>query len=89
MADNTLPELCYFNRDDSGEVVILKRGIPGYFPIDEDKFPMSVSHPAEFVKQQNDAMGVKRSQVEAMVFGSMFGWDTPGAYSTRFEHLDA
>jgi len=62
-----LPEFCYY--DNNGEVVIIKKGMSGYFATDFKK-P---------VIELNKSLGVTEGQVEAMVVGSMFGWNCTGA----------
>lgn len=76
---NALPELCYAIDPVTDRAVILQRGTSGYYPVDHDKFPFAKRDPAAFVLQQNTAMQITDEQREAMIFGSMFGWDTPGA----------
>lgn len=67
-----LPDLCFAIKPGSDdEVVAIKKGERGYWttknmvPADVDTF--------------NKKLGVTKEQVEAMVAGSLFGFDVPGA----------
>lgn len=63
-----LPEVCVTLDAVTGETILIKRGVSGYYPLpgrDADAF--------------NKRHGVTKAQVMAMEIGSMFGWDVPGA----------
>jgi hypothetical protein len=64
-----LPEMCAARNPSDGKPILIKRGVKGYFPVnnnlDVDGF--------------NARGGVTAAQVEAMTAGSMFGWDCPAA----------
>lgn len=64
-----LPEWCYAENPHSGEPVIIRRFESGYEPVTLDIWPA----------ESNGLMGVTREQELAMLAGSMFGWDKPGA----------
>ena len=68
-----LPELCYsthaMNKD---RVIIIKRDENGYYPTE-------LEGGRQTVDELNKKLEVSRYQEEAMVIGSMFGWDKPGA----------
>ncbi|AFU86696.1 hypothetical protein D869_gp218 [Caulobacter phage CcrRogue] len=68
-----LPETAYVVLSTTGETVIVKRGETGYYN------PNYGPQGAEIVASLNKRMGVTPAQASAMEFGSMFGWDTPGA----------
>lgn len=51
--------------DDS--LILIKRGESGYWPA------------GGFTEDYNERRGITKDQVEAMLIGSMFGWDVPGA----------
>lgn len=79
--DNRLPKFCAV-RNLTGEPAILKRGEPGYYrgeamgiETDED------------IARFNDERNVTPAMVEAMTFGSMFGWDLPGAQLEAGEEI--
>jgi len=64
-----LPELCYSRRLSDGYPVILKRGVVGYWP----------ARPNQQPEDLNETLGVNVAQEEAMICGSMCGFDVPGA----------
>ena len=74
---NNLPEICFAMNDVDNKVVILKKGILGYFNYD------NVSNSS--VDELNDSIGVTKAQVAAMKVGSMFGWDVPGANPENYD----
>lgn len=74
-----LPELCYALDPVCNRVILIERGGRGYYPVDLDKFPRAKIEPESFIMQYNNEMRVTEEQREAMIFGSMFGWDKPGA----------
>lgn len=79
------PPLCFTFVQSDNLVAIIERGIAGYTPVggkDDDADNRAL------VAEQNASLGVKPSMAAAMVFGSMFGWDKPGADPAKYEHLD-
>lgn len=52
----------------TGKVILLKQGEVGYWPCDEID-----------VRAFNERRGHTPQDVAAAIFGSMFGWDAPGA----------
>lgn len=69
-----LPQVAYIDNHDRtpGAAPVLKivRGVSGYYPL----------HGAtQSAAELNSAAGVTEAQREAMHFGSMIGWNTPGA----------
>jgi hypothetical protein len=63
-----MPAICAAKKDDGSKIVI-KRGEMGYIPV-----------PNDFdVVKYNRLLNVTAPQVEAMLLGSMFGFDCPGA----------
>lgn len=80
-----LPELCYtlvedFMGDQGTHVGIIKRGVSGYFPYQHGLENMTAKAAKDFCDRQNERLGLTPQEVKAMSFGSMFGWDTPGAH---------
>lgn len=76
-----LPPMCYtvdLERTGFGvsvelqPVVMIKRGERGFYSTN-----VVGGQPA--VDRLNEELGITKGQVQAMVTGSMFGWDTPGA----------
>lgn len=73
--DMSLPELAASRNLEDGQPVIIKRGESGFYP-------QSASFDPNVFNAQH---GVTPAQREAMVLGSAFGWDVPGAYAARWE----
>ena len=72
-----LPEVCYSILPSTGDVIIIKHGESGYYRCEystEDK-----AFNREFANNRNANLGVSKAQVEAMLAGSMYGWDVPAA----------
>lgn len=72
----SLPDKCFSHLQSTGELIVITKGEKGYTPT--GKYGDGVT-PREAVNAANKAIGVSRAQEEAMVAGSMFGWDKPGA----------
>ena len=70
-----LPERCASRLQETGQPIVIVRGERGYYPMGTD-FD---------VDAYNKARGITAAQVEAMVAGSMFGWDTPGADPANYQ----
>lgn len=76
-----LPEICY-SVSDSGELIQLHRNQSGYYPsalssLDETKNRI-------LANQLNADLCVTKAQEQAMLAGSMFGFDVPGADPDRY-----
>lgn len=72
-----LPEVCYSILPSTGDVIIIKHGEIVYYRCEystEDK-----AFNREFANDRNANLGVSKAQVEAMLAGSMYGWDVPAA----------
>ena len=72
-----LPEVCYSILPSTGDVIMIKHGESGYYRCEystEDK-----AFNREFANGRNANLGVSKAQVEAMLAGSMYGWDVPAA----------
>ena len=62
-----------------GQYIVVKRGEKGYWPS---------GIPNGYVADKmNERWGVSPAMREAMLAGSMFGWDVPGADPERAEKL--
>lgn len=83
LASRGLPPLAYVDNSfarggDAPAVLAIRRGEAGYHCVE-------TSRTAE---EMNRAAGVSEAEVLAMVTGSMFGWDVPGAHPwTWHQHL--
>lgn len=63
-----LPEFCFARLPSNDAPIIIEAGARGY-RLAEGSIP----------EKMNARLGVTPAQVEAMLAGSMFGWDVPGA----------
>lgn len=64
-----LPELCAARLPTDNSPILIRRGSAGYWPF----------RPDLDVEAFNAHHGISTAQVEAMLCGSMFGWDSPAA----------
>lgn len=72
-----LPEVCFSILPSTGDVIIIKHGESGYYRCEystEDK-----AFNREFANDRNANLGVSKAQVEAMLAGSIYGWNVPAA----------
>lgn len=83
------PPVCYVYVEGDQIIGVVARGESGYRPAGpaDDRYTNAEAAQA-LVDAHNNAIGVKPSQREAMVFGSMFGWDLPGADPAKYTKLD-
>ena len=59
------------------EVIIIKHGESGYYTCEYSTDDKAFNR--AMVDDRNSNLGVSKAQVEAMLAGSMFGWDVPAA----------
>lgn len=78
-----LPDLCYTVVKTTGELAILKNGQSGYFPCSFSTNDTEANK--AIANHYNEKLGVSPAQAKAMEFGSMFGWDKPGANPAVYE----
>lgn len=78
-----LPEQCYAVHAETGEVIIVKKGETGYFPTDIKTSGKEESR--ELVDAYNKKLGVSKAKAAAMYWGSLYGFDTPGADPASFD----
>lgn len=81
--DRTLPEHCYNYIKSQNEIVLIKRGDPGYHTtvfecVKDEEINEDV------VRELNAKLGVSALEKTCMIIGSMFGWDVPGAYKSKY-----
>lgn len=73
----TLPEQCCSILPSTGELIVIKRGERGYYRSEWNTDSREENkNIADFT---NSRMGITPAQLEAMICGSMCGWDVPGA----------
>lgn len=64
-----LPRFAYGRLPTDGKSILIKRGETGYWPTET---PVDVD-------AANERLGITKAQAEAMMVGSVFGFDVPGA----------
>ena len=80
---SSLPDHCFSVSEETGEMIILKKGESGYCNSDlksNDKALAKV-----IANRNNSELGVTDTQVKCMIAGSMFGWDTPAADPKNYD----
>jgi len=66
-----LPPLCYARQPSTGATILIVRGEPGYHLVETSLTPEQLN--TALAEPPTDA------HVQALLFGSMFGWHVPGA----------
>lgn len=77
MRRNDLPEACFSILPSSGQLIIIQCGERGYYPSEWDTGNREENR--EIASSHNVRRGITDIQEAAMLAGSMFGWNTPGA----------
>ena len=78
-----LPDVCYGVNNMTGEIILLKKGEKGFYKTDiptKDK-----AESVEFANEYNEKLGVTKAQAAAMYWGSLCGFDTPGADPKQYD----
>ncbi len=70
-----LPEMCATTLPSTHEAIVIKRGEAGHWPIPDDMT----------IERVNALFGATPAHVAAMLVGSMFGWNVPGADPGRYD----
>lgn len=82
--------LAYVETLEEGDrIVLIRRGQQGYIRTRYDHPGLSPITVQAIVREVNTKLGVSPSQTKAMLTGSMFGWDSPGANAEQHQQLDA
>ncbi len=77
MYRNELPDTCFSVLPSTGQLIIIKNGESGYYPSEWDTGNREENR--DIASSHNESRGISDIQESAMLAGSMFGWDTPGA----------
>lgn len=78
----SLPARCYTLLEDRDQMVCIRKGEPGYLPVNVEGDRETLIHKAEV---ENKILGVTEAQKAAMVAGSMFGWAAPAANPKNYD----
>ena len=78
-----LPDVCYSIEPSMERIIILKRNEHGYYPCEYSTD--DTEYNGELAIELNQRMGVTRGQEEAMIIGSMFGWNAPAAKPWKYD----
>lgn len=80
-----LPPQCLTVEMSTGDLICIKRGISGQYLSDWNE-PGDSWHNCHTADTVNRRWGVTKAQEEAMLAGSMFGWDCPAADPHNYSH---
>lgn len=75
----SLPAECFGVLPATKEIIRIKAGEMGYYPVVQPSPDMIDGNPDAFVDKLNTEDGVTKAQRQAMQVGSMFGWHVPAA----------
>jgi hypothetical protein len=78
-----LPEACFSILPSEGKLIYIKRGELGYYPSNWDTGVAEDNR--KLADYHNEKNGVTKAEEEAMLVGSMFGWDVLGANPKHYE----
>lgn len=87
LPDAPLPALCYAvleEREPGKRIILIKSNEPGYYQTDCECGGLPIAQLRGVVEKMNARLGVSPAQAEAMLAGSMFGWDVPGACPSAY-----
>lgn len=80
---SSLPEHCYTVLPSSGQLIEVRRGEMGYYPCAYSTGDRAYNK--VLADYFNAHEGITKAQAAAMLAGSLFGWDTPGADPSRYD----
>ena len=79
----SLPEHCYTVLPSSGQLIEVRRGEKGYYPCAYSTGDRAYNK--VLADYFNAHEGITKAQAAAMLTGSLFGWDTPGADPSQYD----
>lgn len=72
-----LPSICYAVHNESGKIIIIRKGETGYY--DPGIITKDSEESRNMADEYNAIRGISKAQAAAMYWGSLFGFETPGA----------
>lgn len=81
-----LPDMCWSVNHADGKLICIKKGENGCFPSEWDTGDAERNR--RIADYNNQKRGITFAQERAMVTGSMFGWNSPGADPQHYEQHD-
>lgn len=76
-----LPNECFGVLKSTNELILIKKGVRGYFPQREENQQWDAS----VCDHVNAQRGITKAQRSAMEHGSMFGWSSPLANPSNYD----
>lgn len=77
-----LPMYSFYPAPDRNMIMSIRYGESGYWPVEHIPEGMTAE---EYADKLNQTLGVSKAQQTAMLYGSMFGWDSPAARPERYD----
>ena len=78
-----LPYTCFSTLPSGGDLIMIERNHRGYIKVPQSKRDAEKNR--LMADRMNERFGVSKAQEAAMLAGSMYGWDVPGADPKRYD----
>lgn len=78
-----MPYTCFSILPSSGELIMIERNHRGYIRVPQSERDAEKNRLT--ADKMNERFGVSKAQEAAMLAGSMFGWNVPGANPKRYD----